>query len=417
MDEGTAHLRGRWLCAGIILCTTLLLLGLAPWVGADSISVLQATPRDLEPIILVGSDVLLLQGAPTDQIYVYAYSAGALRQIPFQVDQVTDEDEYSPTVGDPLGSRDEIVFMASDLGARAPVLTIQNTLAISSTWYQIEVTDPLSPTVTGWAYVVRSSTLTETFGAGYVSFDEPSRQIRSDLYALGFATTHPGYDYLALNGSGIDILDRTKLRLETALGTVTEEALGAGTIDLVKNGPVRVIIRGGAVIGYRALIRGLLSFELPVAATAARASVDFSAAAVPSTLYNANTPAGVIIDGQPDAVAAMPLSPWWQVTGATGTILQAMDTSGLGGTLTNYYLDNEALNPQDPGDNRSYGDTGILAASPNPTIRFLTMYAILPPGLGNVGESYSAYLTSPLQIAVTPQNAHTEIVRLPILLR
>ena len=327
MNDGTVHRRGRWLCIGIVLCVTLLLLAIAPWVGADKASILQVTPRDLEPIILIGSDVPLLRGAPTDEIFVYAYGAGALRQIPFQVDQVTYEDGYTSTVGDPLGSMDEILFMASDLGARVPALTIQSTLPISPTWYQIEVTDPLSPTVKGWAYVVRSSTLAETFGAGYVSFDEPSRQIRSSQYALGFATTHPGYDYLALNGSGIDILDRTKLRLETALGTVTEETLGSLPIDLIKNGPVRVIARQGAVIGYRGLILTVLSDTLPVGVTTARASTDFSAAAAPSIFYNANTPAGVTIDGQPDLVAATPLSRWWQVTGASGTLLLAMDTS------------------------------------------------------------------------------------------
>jgi hypothetical protein len=416
MSHEAAHLRGRWLCAGIAIGLVVLLL-ILPLAGAAKGPASQATPRDLAPVIVLGSKVPLLQGAPTDELYVYAYRGSALQQVPFQVDQVTSGGKYTSAVGEPMGAADEIAFMASDLGAQAPVLMIQSSLPISATWYQIEVTDPLSPTVKGWAYVVRSGTLSKSYGAGYVSFDEGSSQIRSDQYALGFATTHPGFDYLALYGSGVDILDRTKIRLDTVLGTVTEEGLGSVPNGLLKNGPVRVIVRDGAIIGYPALIQVTLAYTLPVGVTTARASVDFSSAAVSSTFYNANTPAGVPIDGQPDAVAATPLSPWWQVTGATGTLLQAVDTSKVGGALTNYYRDNEALDPDDPGDNRSYGDTGLSAASPNPAIALVTLYAILPPESPNVGAAYMGYLAFPLQVLATAQNAQTHHVRLPMMLK
>ena len=55
--------------------------------------------------------------------------------------------------------------------------------------------------------------------------------------------------------------------------------------------------------------------------------------------------------------------------------------------------------------------------SPNPNIQLLTMYAVLPPDLPQVGEAFLAHLINPLRVTATLQNAQTQLVHLPILLR
>ena len=44
---------------------------------------------------------------------------------------------------------DEVVFMSQDLGERAP-----GEPQIGSGWYELRVTDPVSPTQEGWIYLV-----------------------------------------------------------------------------------------------------------------------------------------------------------------------------------------------------------------------------------------------------------------------
>jgi hypothetical protein len=132
--------------------------------------------------------------------------------------------------------------------------------------------------------------------------------------------------------------------------------------------------------------------------------------------YNANTPAGVPIDGNPDVIGATPLSPWWQATGATGTLVEIADASLVGGTQTNYYKDELTIDPDDTGDGKSYGDTGIRVDLPNPTVVYRSALFMLPPGLPNVGAMYAAYFAHPLQITAVAQRELTRIY-LPIVIR
>jgi hypothetical protein len=323
-------------------------------------------------------------------------------------------------VGSLLGPEDEVVFMALDLGDLPEESNIASSLPISGTWYQVDVTDSLSPTVQGWAAIVRSSGLTRTFTQTYASFDPATAQISTPHYTMGFAATHFGFDYLALNGSGVDILDRTKMRIELILGgPLTEETIGPVTIDLTRSGPVRVIIGGGAFVGYRSLltIAGSYPNPSPGFTTGARLSMDFAATVVTSTFYNANTPAGVPVDGSPDLVAIAPLSPWWQVSGDTGTLVQITDASGTGGTQINYYKDDASLDPDDTGDGRSYGDTGIEISSLGDTVAYRSAMFVLPAGMPNVGATYAEYTANPLLVATTERKPVWQTCALPLVLR
>jgi hypothetical protein len=365
--------------------------------------------RDLEPVVVSGKWLRHLWGTPTDELFVYAHRDGGLQQIPFQVDEV-EADSYVSTVGNPLDNDDEVAFMASDLGGRlGDELVITTTLPVSSTWYRITVIDPLSTSAKGWAYIVRSNSLTEEFTKTYASFDPVTERITTTEYAAGFLANHPGFDYLALRGLGEDILDRTKIRFYRRFGTLTiqyteEEFAGPPPIP-TKSGPVRVIVDDRSVIGYQSLIQTYLT-ETVSDTVGARFSTDFNENAIGATFYNANSdkPVEVLIDGIPaETVAKKPLSPWWEVVDDTGTLVHVADSAGVGGTQTNYYKDDDEIDWYDTGDERSYGDTGVAADSPNETVDYRTALFVLPPGLPNVGQQYADYVTHPLVVwAIAP---------------
>jgi hypothetical protein len=396
------NIPSRWPVVGILLTLGLWVLLLWPVGGLADGPGPRIPGRELAPIVVQGGDVAGLLGAPGDALHVYAYRDGEMRQIPHQVDHVTAQGDYTSTVGLSLGAADEIVFMAADMGDMTPP-EVSAALPISSPWYEIQATDPLSPTLVGWAYLVRTSAPIPALIEPYVAYDPETREIRTSRYALGFAEEHVGFDVLRLFGSEVDILDRTKIRLQTLLGEVTEDYLGPEPIDLIKDGPVRVVARGGSVMGYSGMVLLNLRFELPASVTAGRVSTDWSSAASGSMLYNAVAPEGVLIDGQPDAMPAQPVSPWWQVTGPTGTVVQVVDPSGVGGSLSNYYLDDDALNPSDPGDNRSYGDIGITAVGPNRTVTLSMGWWFLETDEPNVGLKVAAHAANPLQIKISEQ--------------
>jgi hypothetical protein len=410
--------------------------------------------RDLEPAIVKGAQVTRLVGTPVDDLFVYKFSGDSLSgQIPMQVDEVTASGSYTTTEDSLLDANDEIVFMAMDLGDRPSDFTVlADTLPISATWYEIEVWDPLSPSQKGWAYLVRSSTLTPGFSDDYVNIT-PGGQgftIDADQYELRFSTAFPIINYLAMNGSGVDILDRTKIRtIVDVLGipvTFNEEDLESPETVLIKDGPVRGILSqtalaspGGPIseanldatnLVYASMLQATvdISFTLPGLAdlTYARTSVDFNSAADGATFYNDNTPGGVTIDGSPDTLDATPLSNWAQVSHSTGRLVNVSDPSLAGGTQTNYYCDDgsgattECDGTPTSGDGVSYGDVGISIEG-DITESFTaesSLYVLPSPGgdQDNVGNTYEDYHFNPL-ITIARLRAVQGQIFLPMILK
>jgi len=375
--------------------------------------------REMAPVIVQGAALPHLSGAPTDDLFVYAYGAGGYAQIPFQVDEMVGG-TYTSTVGSPLDDEDELVFMASDLGGRPDTEDLTATLPISDTWYRLEVTDPLSPTAKGWAYVVRSSSLTQTFTQTYTSFITGTGHISTTAYSVGFLDGHPGLDVLEMNGSGEDILDRTKIRATIFGNPITEEAglLASPDPDPIKGGPVRVIVQNRGVIGYRSIFQTLVNVTAPALVSAARLSTDFTSQASGATFYNAVLPGGATVDGNPtEAVPETPLSPWWQVSDDTGTLVQVADSSGVGGTRVNYYKDDDTFDGADTGDGKSYGDTGISVTSPNMTITYIATFWVMPPGPHKVGDVVAYHAAHPLQVTAIAPSTLVHDVYLPLALK
>jgi len=413
-----------------LLCLIGVTVGLTGQTVAGITTQAKTLDRDLEPVIITGAKVAFLSGTPVEHLFVYTYTGtGWGGQIPIQVDEVTATGSYTTTEDGLLDANDEIVLMAQDLGDQAPDTTwLTSTLPISSTWYELGVSDPTDPAKKGWVYLVRSSQLVSTVSDDYVDYNPTTQRITASQYELGFPTNHTGFDYLALNG-GSNILDRAKLRAVVSVPlfgeqTLTEDTLGAppgSEPTLIKDGRVRVLL-GQAVSrdfmtqqislstmykAYAALLNQTtnVSFIInsPVTLISVRTSVDFdSTVSGVATFFNANTPSGVTIDGNPDTVAQTPLSKWGQVSHTSGRLVQVVDSAAVGGTQKNYYKDDGTVVSSDTGDQRSYGDTGILfEGSLNETFTLLSSFFVLSPGGGgpnNVGETYETYFFNPLQV-------------------
>jgi len=398
---------------------------------AASPAALDPLTRGLEPIIVRGDQMPALIGAPVGRVRVYREVAGAWEIIPSQVDEVTATGAYTTTEDSLFDANDEVVFMAGDLGDAATT-SITEALTIAPFWYQIAVSDPLNPAQQGWAYVVYDLS-GGAATADYVDYDPGTLRVNADNYVLGWATDHPGVDYLSLFG-GPDILDRTKMRVRFHIGpvqgTLTEDSdlfNPPPPVAPVIDGPVRAIVRRGSatLLAYKSFLETRTPISLSglpafVVIDEVRVSTDLAATATNGTYYNENVPTGVTIDGVPDVVPATPFTqPWRQVSLASGTVIQVADVSGAGGTPAHYYKDDSAIDPKDTGDQRSFGDSGVAVSAPTAQSFTVTSAQYIVAGQpGNQGAAFLAAFDNPL--LVTPQlqqQSLGQVVYLPIVRR
>jgi hypothetical protein len=363
--------------------------------------------RDLEPVMVTGTTVSGMNGLPVDELFLYAYRGSSWEQIPYQVDEVTAGGTYTTYEDGRMDANDEVVFMTQDLGQQPPPgSSVSESLPIGFAWYELAVTNPISPSEMGWAYLVHSWILTPSFVTDYVDFDVVNHRLSSERYRLGFATPDPWVDYLTLGTSSVDLLDRSKSRLFCSvilLCPITEEIEGVTVLDeLIKDGPVRVIVRNGRVLGYQAMVSWMTAVTIPQALYGdVRFSLDFAPAASGATFYNEAITTGVTVDGAADSVPAQPTSSWIQLSTSDGSMVQVADISQLGGVLSNYYEDDNTFKFADTGDKFRYGEAGIYIADPDPFISYqFNLY--FPPGMQpNRGAEFEAYYQQPLQTTAT----------------
>jgi hypothetical protein len=392
----------------IIACVVLLCQGALAGAAPRTLD------RNLDPVILTGQKLSSFAQAPLGQLFVYAYQGSAWRQIPWQFDEVQGG-KIVASEDNLLDNDDQLVFMAADTGEQAPAAAwIGDASSRQYPRYELAVSDPINPSKQGWVYVYRSATLTCTVTQDYASFDTAQYAVRTSQYVLGLLLRKIGVDRLEMNGSGIDILDRTKIRVAVpGFGTYSEDSdiLATPLPTLVKDGPVRVVaaLRSNGlepvhVIGYRALFQYALDLSLPLSLSSLRISADQTAAASGSTYYDANATAGVTVDGRPDSVPASPATRWFQVSGTTGTAFLTVDYSAAG-TANTYYKDDATVDAADTGDKMSYGDAGVLLTNPGHSVSLTLTGYILPPSQPRVGPTYLAYVQQPLQTQATEQLA------------
>lgn len=359
-----------------------------------------AFQRSSDPVILTGANFPELAGQPIDTLKLFVYRDQVVRTIPFQVDEINATGDYVVDEDGLLDSNDELVFMVKDLGEQAPVEAVAGTAELAEDeWYQIEVTDPLSNTAKGWAYIVQTAEANETATQSYVSFDPLSRAIQGITYRIGFARLRLFADSLML-GNGPDILDRTKFYQDCEtpiLCPMTENRLPVGD-QFLKTGPVRAVLYNGSLMVYGTMIQWDARYQVRPGFTGpVQVSMDFNADATGSLFYNASVSDGVVVDGVPDNVPALPASPWWQLSTDTGTIIQVIDLDILDPVVTTHYEDDATEKPlTDTGDGQRYGEVGVRISNPQDGVKYTSTYYILPDLQPNLGATYAQFFQNPL---------------------
>lgn len=387
--------------------------------------------RPEDPVIVIGADLPGLSGVPVNELVVYSFD-GEWQPIPFQIDERTNDITATYTLSDDgvLDDNDELVFMAKDAGQMAPAdeWPVDNE-ARQNPRYQLTAGDPLNPGDTGWAYLFRSTTL-PTNPDTYVTWNESLQTATAVSYTASFSPQiFVGLSNLTINGNGIDILDRQKIRVRTFLGTVNEEDLATqvtSTVTIPVVGPVRGVAGGDGSDGalsvsiYGARLDFDVAFDLsviPIPVQELRTSLDLNDPAETSvTSYFDSNGSAATIDGMPDTVPTTPRLTWYQASGTAGGMVVAIPTLVTNGTVSNYYLDDGTIDPADTGDQRSYADTGLHLANPSGVIQFQLVTGILPPGtVGNVGASFYERVTNPLTVNTTLQIFGQAGLYLPIM--
>jgi hypothetical protein len=188
---------------------------------------------------------------------------------------------------------------------------------------------------------------------------------------------------------------------------ITEEVAGADVPDdVIKDGPVRAIIRNGRVLGYGAMLSWSTGLQIPAFLlnnAVLQISLDFSPEASGATFYNEGVPSGVMVDGIPDSVPSSPASSWVQLSSDEGTIVQVADLSRLSGEISNYYEDDSTIDPEDTGDMMRYGATGVIIENPGQVVEYIFNIYALEGSQPNRGAEFEARFGEPLETMATLQ--------------
>lgn len=359
--------------------------------------------RGNEPLILRGEQLERFLGKPIEQLGAYIVVDGQndWRPVLFQVDEVDAAGDYVAVDDGVLGPQDEVIVMLRDLGKRAadPSLISSQIPGILD-WYEIRAFDPLAETnPTVWLYVVRVNHSQAASSTDYLDFNHGFHRITSDIYTLGLGATNAGADYLRLT-NGPEIFDRIKMNIDCATPIVcpeTEDGRPALADGLVKDGPVRLILRHGDLLAYDTMLQWTTSFtstQGPV-----RFSFDFNRFIGGARYYNANEQRGVLIDGRPDLVRRTPFSPWWQVSTDYGTLVFVSDLTNEAGGWRNYYKDNNDYDAVDTGDRQHFGDTGIMNEADVLDYTYAFTLYFVPSEERNIGPLFADLPTTPISVA------------------
>ncbi len=353
--------------------------------GRTTVPTLQAVAptalgdRPSEPVTLEGAALASFRGAATNELSAWAWSGSGWRLMHAQVDERSELGGFVAVEDGALDDNDELVLASGEFGGQRAGVGDPSAVPPGSPYYEIVITDPLTPGSVHYAYVYWTAGQVVSPLEPLIGMDVASGEIRSAAYVLGFAQTERdgfvGIARLSLHGRPEDLLDRMKIRLRIeGLGIpvpLTEAMLATFGFDVtpepVVNGPVRLLFdRRGQSWADAHHLRVLADFaampglgQVPVRDI--RLSFDLSREALPATYRDANIPEGVAVDGRRDAVPSSPLPAWREVRTAAGRFVMLTTVDVVSSTATVYYKDETGFDLTDTGDMASLGDQGVAA--------------------------------------------------------
>jgi hypothetical protein len=403
---------------------------------------------DFIPMITTGNNFPDFNGVAIEELFLFAYRNGSWEMIPSQIDERNSQGNYFLPDDIPgLDDNDELSFLLADAGdlyPSGPNAWIANPESQLYPRYQIAVSDSTSGMDMGYVYLYRSNTLTSQT-ADYIEYRAGPAQISAadTIQGITFTLAHheKGFvDYLAIRpvvgGSGTDILDRQKFRIEIEFifpilvnednfdnAMVSPDSVVDGAIRVIKKLNLDVVILGSPLnlslfmqyFPYSISISAALNLDsIPLPLQLMRQSLDFNENAIGMTYYDMNVPGGVTIDGNPDAVPQTPVlfSPevnWNHVSGNQGTAVTLFRFAPLGSAqFGHYYKDDDVIDPDDTGDGKSFGDTGFLITGLQSSTGMLPLdingFFLAPNLPALVGEQLAELQKSPPNLNLEVQN-------------
>ncbi|MCA9774307.1 MAG: hypothetical protein KC466_17955, partial [Myxococcales bacterium] len=218
---------------------------------------LRTLTRPPDAVIVKGRSLDTFIGHRLDGLGLYALSEGRWTPIPFQIDEMVDEDRYVFEGGKrrdgirgtgALKADDELAFMADDCGAEGWDLPMPEG-AIAGV--EIVLADPLDGG-RGWVYLFEfASDDFPRSSRDYVSYDPEREVVVADGYTIAYEAgeDHIYFEHLkippAMGANGVDFMDRLKLRTYVKtifLFSLTfDEEDWESHVTQYIDGPVRVI--------------------------------------------------------------------------------------------------------------------------------------------------------------------------------
>lgn len=363
--------------------------------------------RQFDPIVFDAVNTPLLLGLQIDSLTAYRYNAAGDQwiAIPFQIDKVDASGSFFGNETGPIDANDEVVFMPGDAGDRAPAdKWLNDAGARQASRFELEVEDPLTPGQKAWVYLYRNVTNQPTV-PGYMSYDRGASQNAGTdtVFGASYKVSHASNglpNFTAVKqGNGAfspNLIDRLKVRVNgVAAGllpySVNEQANLKFESLRFATGPVR---------GYRSLTDTLsvlflnqtFSFEMQYfpysssiifknaridSADATLYGINFirqsldlneNAAGMTRKFFNAQNAGGVTIDGVADNSVATGVVDnrvnWFmasqQAAGSNPMALLVLVTvPQIGNARSLYYKDDSAVDANDTGDQKSFGDFGL----------------------------------------------------------
>ncbi len=379
-----------------------------------------ASWRPSEAIVLSGADLPLFDGASELEIWAWSWDGSTWRLVAEQLDERNGA-TYVETEDGMLDADDELVLMLDDAGMPAPEGERPAAMPEDAPRAVLKISDPMDEDYAGEIHLFRSESGPEIAITPRLRWEAGEREIVGEHYRMGPADAGEdgffGLRSFFLTGVEEDLVDRMKLRGNlTGAGAVNEEtlsaALGVLGIDLsgdpVKVGPLRGLLEGGGEAYDRRFTIFAGTEDLAglgggiIQLTNIRVSLDFTAAVSGATYHDANLPAGVTVDGSPDAVPDAPVPAWREIrlgAGRLSLLSKAVDASAEARV---YYRDDTDGGSDDTGDGMAYADTGVTAPDIDALLEtgFPGDLLVLPAGAEPAPERLIEWRENPVTVEI-----------------
>jgi hypothetical protein len=232
--------------------------GLAGYMARAGSGEAKSLVRSEDPVVVPADKLGAMQDAPIRKLALLAYRDGAMKPVPFQVDERKKDgmfiykegpDAHPGEADNKYNGPDELVFMAWDTGDRAPDGTALPCSPVRAA--QLTVSDPVKGGK-GYAYLAECGDEPPRSSVDYVrnEYDGQRDWVKTDRYHFAEQRGSSYFDRLALRGTsgkvGPNLVDRIKGRgkIVVAGGIMTintPESDLKGSIRAWIDGPVRVV--------------------------------------------------------------------------------------------------------------------------------------------------------------------------------